>query len=150
LLKSSVVDNTNPNTTPGGIYNTGTLRIESSILWGNTNSSSPQASTQISATQYVDYCCIQDCNIAGRGVGSKVEGWWQATNTDVSPAFENTTLPADDRSWYTLTSNTVPPFVPGNPSGCYNASYISISSYGNDIRGMARSIPCEIGAYERY
>jgi hypothetical protein len=148
VTKSTIVYNPNPNNGPGGIYNTGTIRLESSIVWGNTNKDNLK-NTQINASQFVDYCCIQDCEIDEKGVGSKIDGLWQTTNTNLSPEFENTTLPDSDYVWYSTSSNIVPPFVPSAQSTCTNASRVSISIFRNDIRGKARTVPFEIGAYER-
>lgn len=149
ILKSTIVNNASDlSATPGGIYNgSTTMLLQSCLIWGNTNVGDNQG-TQINSTGYVDYCCIQDCNIDQKGILSRNTNTtqWQISNTYLSPGFSNTTIPSSDVDWFDATGNSIAPFIPSASSA---KSELSEPLLPRDIRGVRRNSPYEIGVYKR-
>ncbi|HLV30645.1 MAG TPA: hypothetical protein VKY57_03640, partial [Chitinispirillaceae bacterium] len=151
IINCSIISNKCDTVYAGGIRNNGNMILENSIVYFN-ESINPEEGTQISSTNYTNYCNIQD-TANGAGIGQKEESGFKATNISDDPDFVSMNQPDDDTVWFDSTSNTHA-LVPGVLSTSKSNFGLSESSEPSkyvvfDIRGKFRLIPYFMGAYNR-
>ncbi|NLW33326.1 MAG: right-handed parallel beta-helix repeat-containing protein, partial [Fibrobacter sp.] len=149
VINCSFIKNSSSSIKPGGISNSGLMKLTNCIVYFNTNISS--TGTQISKTNGTQFCNIEDAD--GSGIGTKDPGYL-TNNISTDPLFESLTMPSSDNVWFDPTDNNHA-LVPGSESSSKSTyglnEFMEPSKYvKKDIRNRTRSSTYFMGAYERY